>query len=172
MKKLSVLITVCLFFLCACVDNGDYLAYQKGALECELAFSVEGSEYEAKLTLSPQTEGAERDAELYFTSPKTLSGVTVRRKSGAYFVGVDGMEIPLPPSALAGFFEVADAFSISGTLERIEAKDGVNVLLVVAKTGRYTVHLDAKEKLPRRIESDTGGRTVDITIKSINTEQR
>ncbi len=172
MKKLYALVTVCLLFLCACAENGDYLAYQRGALECELAFSVEENEYEAKLILSPMTEGAERDAELYFTSPKTLSGVTVRRKSGAYFVGTDGMEIPLPPSALAGFFEIADAFSISGTLERIEAKDGVNVLLIAAENGKYTVHLDAKEKLPRRIESDTGGRTVDITIKSINTEQR
>lgn len=166
MKKTVAIITACLFLFCSCDMNGDYLAYQRGGISCELDFTSDGREYSASLALSPMPEAGERDLELVFTSPATLKGVAVKREGGASFVELDGMKIPLPSAALTGFAEIADAFSISGTLDAIETKDGVNRLYIISDKGRYAVFLDPEKKQPLKIEADTGFRSLDIVIKN------
>lgn len=167
MKKLFFLITACLFLFVGCDMNDDYLAYQKEAVCAMVEFSLDGREYEAKLTLSPLVDGAERDAEIRFELPETLRDVTVKRKGGAAFVVLDEIEIPLPPAALSGFFDIADAFSISGTLEKIESRDNMNILSIISEKGRYTVFLDTERKFPCRIDADTGRRPLELIVKII-----
>ena len=72
MKKTVALITACLILLCSCDMSGDYLAYQRGAIRCELDFTSDGREYSAVLTLSELPDEGARDMELVFTSPSTL----------------------------------------------------------------------------------------------------
>lgn len=168
MKKRFIALTACLFLLCSCDFEGDYLAYQKNAIEAEVDFTINDRSFSALVELSaPVGEDISlRDAKITFTAPENLAGVTVKRGTASSSVSLGGIEIPLVSPALAGFFDIADAFSIDGTLEKIETSNGENVLLITAANGNYTVFLDVEKKIPKRIDVEAMGRTIEMNVKN------
>ena len=166
MKKLLFLLAACLLFLSSCAEGGDYLSYQRGIIYTSVDFFIEGTTYTADIFLTEGAEDGTRDAAILFTAPENMSGITVKRVGEASYLSMDGIEIPMLPAALSGFFDIADAFSIDGTLDRIETGEGTNILYISSPSGAYTVTLDTKTSLPQRIIADVGGRVIDIDVKS------
>ncbi len=167
MKKLLLLLTACLLLFCGCALSGDYLAYQRSALDAELDFTVNDRSFSALLSMSaPAGEDmSARDVSITFTAPENMRGVTVKRTPSSSSVSLGGVEIPIVSSALAGFFDIADAFSIDGTLDAIEAEGGINILSISSAAGNYTVFLDAAAGIPCKIDAEVGGRTIEMNIK-------
>ena len=165
MKKLLLLLVACLFIFCGCSTDGDLLAYQRGEIFVSVDFKIDGKLYGADLFLSEEDENNDRDAAILFSYPDNLNGVSVKRVGKSSYLSLDGIEIPLLPAALSGFFDVTDAFSIDGTLESVAADKETNMLKISSSAGVYTVTLDVKSRVPRSILAEVGGRTIDITIK-------
>ncbi len=168
MKKLCILITACLFLLVGCNMNADPLAYQKGSIVCEVVFSLEGSEYEAKVSLTAQREDGGRDTELVLCAPENLRGVCVKSTADGTFLILDGISIPLPAASLSGFFDITNAFSIGGNIEKIEAEGDMNIISILSDAGRYKVYLDSSTRTPTRIDFSGATRDIEIKIKNFN----
>ena len=168
MKKLCLLITACLFLLVGCNVNADPLAYQRGNISCEVSFSVGAVAYEANLLLGAIREDGGRDATLTLNYPENLRGVCVKRLSDGAYLSFGEVEIPLPAASLSGFFEVADAFSINGNIEKIEVEGNSNIISVLSDAGRYRVYLDSATHTPEKIDFEGTTRTIEINIKNFN----
>ena len=64
------------------------------ALDAELTVTTDALSYRVAVHLGAQTEDGERDGEVVFLSPASLSGLTVRRTDGAYTVEREGLLSP------------------------------------------------------------------------------
>ena len=152
--------------LVGCDMNSDPLAYQKGSISTELEFSINESTYEALLALSAIREDGGRDAELIFRSPDEIRGVCVKRSGAGCFLILDGIEIPLPAASLSGFFDIADAFSIDGNIEKTEVKGDINLISILADEGRYKVYLDRDTRTPTKIDYEGATRKIELNVKN------
>lgn len=163
MKKITVLTVIFVLFLAffsSCAKKGDPLAYEKGKINAEILILMNGTTLRAEMELMPIEDGKERDASLVFTSPESMSGLSVYRRNGEVSASLGDFKLSVPNSAL---LYVTELFSTRGTVISAETEtvDGESLtkLSVKADGEMYTVWL-TYNGLPRKILHEN--MTVDI----------
>lgn len=158
MKKTVFILALllCLLF-CGCSSGGDPLEYQNFAAAAEVTVNANGTVARANLSLGkPTTDGSPRDAEITFSAPDTLSGITVTRKNGEVMLSLG--ELSVPSGVGEGFISIADLFSISGTLFSAELCElGGKKATLVKITDSDTIYeiYVSESSLPLRIVKDS-----------------
>ncbi len=144
-RFLSVLILALILLSSCAPKQTDPLAYQNDALSAEVVFEKNGTRVGAVIKLGPLTDTA-RDAEIVFTSPESIKGLTLERRNGSVTARLG--ELCITPDERA--FTLAKLFSLDGRVTNAKAEDQLTLVTVSCADQDYELTLD-RDSRPKRI---------------------
>ncbi len=105
--------------------KGDYFAPFRGGFAARLIGEWQSVGFEAQLAASAPDESGARVMTLTFYAPSTLSGtVLTRDAAGVLSLAVDGLSLPLSPTAAAGYGALFDLFPTTGEIHTVTQENG------------------------------------------------
>lgn len=128
MRKIAIwpLLVALVLILSGCApESGDYFAPFRGNFTARLEGEWRGVDFEAQLVAdAPDASGA-RVMTLTFYAPSTLSGTVLSKDAaGALTLAVDGISLPLSPTAAAGYGVLFELFPTAGEVCSITQENG------------------------------------------------
>ncbi len=140
----------------ACTPRpSDPLAYQKSPLSAEVILEKNGTRIGAVIDLGEKSD-APRNAEIVFTSPESVKGITVERLNGNVTSKLG--ELTITPDERALF--IAELFSLDGTIIGAATENGMTTLTLSCTDADYILTLDADGR-PKSIDGK------DFTLKIV-----
>ncbi len=138
-RNLLIILLLAPILLMSCSPrSSDPLAYQRGALSAEVTLEKNGTRIGAVIRLGESVDSS-RDAEIVFTAPSSIKGLTVERKSGRVTARLGDLSVT--PNARALF--LADLFSLDGAVTEVKTENGLSRLTLACAEAEYTLTLDA-----------------------------
>ena len=171
-KLLALLIGSAILFACCAARPAPTLSYQEKAFRAHIVCQSDEASFGAILTSVPSSEEsdtAERNLTLEFTSPDTLCGIKVQKNSHGVTVLLDEMEISAPHAIR--WLSIAELFDIEATVKEssIETLDGqkLNFINAVSDDGKeFSLYLYPSSGLPRRILGEINDKPTTLDVIS------
>ena len=129
MRKIGILLLCALFFLLSLVscapEKGDYFAPFRGQFEATLAGEWQSMSFEAHLTATAPDERGAREMTLTFYAPSSLCGtVLTQDAAGTLTLSLEGLSLPLSPTAARGYGALFALFPAEGEVREITQENG------------------------------------------------
>ncbi len=163
---------------CSCVKTNDseFCSVFEGSFSAEISVKSEESEYEATITLASavdnsvqdeKRENQNRDGNVVYSYPETVSGISAVRVGGEVSVNVCGIDIRPSQNIARKYTLLIDMADIrASSVERIEYKEydgrACAVLYVNSADELSEVYIDRESKAPLLIKNDN----LSVTFKS------
>ena len=147
-EKIKILPLLLIFplLLTACSSVSADLELVFSAFECDIVRRCNGEIFCAKISVGALADG-ERSISMSFTSPPSLSGLTVCRSNGVIGFSLGGSSLGEPPRE---YLRILDMLSPSGAFEYICKSEGS----VCYSNGGSNWYFDAESGLPTRVENE------------------
>ncbi len=171
-KKITIILmlTITLFVFGCTPKKQPHLEYQAKNFECTAGLKINGENYSINVT---KTEKG--DYTLTFTSPETVSGITIEKTNGEHFFSVGNVHIPLKENTnitaeALKLFDLSKKELIS-TVSDMYGGVKVKVSDYQCEFGKVKLYLSADTQLPLRIEADINGNEVVISFSNFTINQ-
>ena len=164
--RLIALLILITFILVSCSENPQkMLSYQEKPFRAHISWQVDSLPFCAIITSYP----AANSLTIEFTSPPSVSGITVKKSTDNTTVTLDGIEISAPHLSL--FAAISELFSIDGSIKKsfVTKLSGtkLNCAEIVSSSGKeYCLYLYPASGLPRRIVGELYGHPITLDVIS------
>ena len=164
--KLIALLILISFILISCSQSPEkMLSYQEKPFRALLTWQTNGASFIAVMTSYPASD----TLTIEFTSPASVSGITVKKSAEQTTVTLDGIEITAPE--LSRFASIAKFFNIDGSITKssvtsISGAKANYIEILDASKEKYRLYLYSASGLPRRIEGELYGKQITLDFIS------
>ncbi len=165
-RLIALILSLSLLLISCAASPSELLSYQEKNFRAHLSWNLDSLKLGAIVTSRHNPDSITVE----FTSPPSLSGITVKKCGGETTVTLDGMQIN--STDVCRLAEISRIFEISGALKKnsVESVSGIKLnrveLFDSTKNETYTLYLYKDSGLPRQISANLFGKEITFDIIS------
>ncbi len=165
-RLIALILSLSLLLISCAASPSELLSYQEKNFRAHLSWQVESLKMGAIVTSRHDLDFMT----IEFTSPPSLSGITVKKCGEETSVTLGDMEIK--SAEVCRLAEISRLFEISGTLKKssVESVSGIKLnrveLFDSTKNETHTLYLYKDSGLPRQISANLFGKKITFDVIS------